>query len=330
MEPCRSRPPAWAPLQALWAALILVCLLLQLSPLVNRVTEDESLLIYDSARVAQGQVPYRDFFSLWVPGGFYAFSGGPWGWWGRPETGTRYLQVVVVLLLHDPPHESPAPLGRVGVAGGRPAPHGALPHGPFHGQPLVCRSGLLGGHHRGRLDLEDSPGRLGVARHGIPRGNRRLPDADRGRARARARPPRRALGRGVGKSVTGDLLRTLGGGVLAVGLWLGPLALQGGAPGFIRDAVLWPLTNYRKPGNVADLPFLADLPARFAGLWGRGWEGPGRSGCGRGGHRDRRLHVRRGRGRGVRSDFRREPSGDSPPEGVRSAPEDLPPPSSPS
>lgn len=82
-----------------WTLAVLLFLVLQVSPLVNRVTEDESTLVYDAHRVAVGQVPYRDFFGLWAPGGYYVFSGGPWGWWDRPEAGSRYLQVVVILLL---------------------------------------------------------------------------------------------------------------------------------------------------------------------------------------------------------------------------------------
>jgi hypothetical protein len=278
MEPCRSRPPTWMLFQALWATLVLVFLLLQVSPLVNRVTEDESLLVYDSMRVAQGQVPYRDFFSLWTPGGFYVLSGGPWGWWGRPETGTRYLQVAVVFLFTILLVRALRRWGGWAWPAAALLPLVLLPMAPFMGNhwfAVLAYSGAIVAADRiGRSP--EAPWAWPVM--GFLAGTAGCMMQTEGVLALALVLLVALLGGGAGRRVTGALLRTLAGGALAVGLWLGPLVLRGGAPVFIRDAVLWPLTNYRKPGNVADLPFLADLPSRFAGLWARAGQGLGSPG----------------------------------------------------
>jgi hypothetical protein len=49
-------------------------------------------------------------------------------------------------------------------------------------------------------------------------------------------------------------------------LLLFPVLLDGGGGSMVKDALLWPLANYRKPGNVADVPLLDGLADRMAAL----------------------------------------------------------------
>jgi hypothetical protein len=271
----RPEPPSKAGLlgRGLCSAAILLFLFLQVSPLVNRVTEDESTLVYDALRVSGGEVPYRDFFSLWTPGGLYLLSGGPWGWWGRPETGTRLLQVVTVwaftlVLLRA--------LRRWGVW--------ACPLAAIFPVVLFPMSPFMGNHWFAAVAYTGAVAAAGAV--GAGAGLRAWFALGALSATAGCMMQTEGLtaillvllmvliGRGA-KGAKGPILWSLGGASAALCLWLGPLVLRGAGLALVRDAVLWPLLNYRRPGNVADLPFLADLPERLRPLLAPPGEGHG-------------------------------------------------------
>jgi|WetSurMetagenome_2_1015567.scaffolds.fasta_scaffold11008_2 hypothetical protein len=259
--------------RGLCAAAVLLFLLLQVSPLVNRVTEDESTLVYDALRVSGGEVPYRDFFSLWAPGGLYVFSGGPWGWWGSPETGTRLLQVAIVfaftLLLLRALRRWGAwacPLAAV-------FPVVLFPMSPFMGNHWCAAMAYTGAVAAAGAIVEGA-GRWAWFALGAL-------SATAGCIMQTEGPPALVLvllvvllGRGA-RSLKRVLPPTLAGAAGALCLWLGPLLLRGAGLAMARDAVLWPLLNYRRPGNVADLPLLADLPDRLGSLLATPGQGRG-------------------------------------------------------
>ena len=262
----RSSVSPWL-LPGLITLFLTLFLILQVSPRVNRVTEDESMVVYDAHRLVEGEVPYRDFFSMWTPGALYPLSGGPWGWWGRPETGTRYLQVLLVLaetlvlasLLRE---KRPWNLLLAAVL-----PLVLFPMAPFMGNHWMAAL-LYGASIMAALALMKAPqnrwGWVGLGALAATTGcfmqtegllalilllftvlgtSSRLADAGK-----------RAV------------LTAAGMGVAAL-LWIGPLFPLGAGRAFIHDALLWPLANYRKPGNLVDRSFLWDLPGRLALLW---------------------------------------------------------------
>lgn len=254
---------------AFWGGtfLILVFLILQLSPLVSRVTEDECTVIYDAHRLVQGEIPYKDFFSMWPPVGTYALSGGPWGWWGRPETGTRYVQVVmllsatVLLALCLKREDAPALLEAVVV------PIVLFPMSAFMGNhwlSVFLYSGAILVAARLWHHPESRGGWYWLGAFAMTAGCTMQTEGILGAVLilftvlTTSVNLREALRRG---------LRTLAGAIAACCLWLGPLFVLGAGRSFIRDVFLWPLKNYRKPGNIVDLSYLADLPGRLQALW---------------------------------------------------------------
>src|SRR5690349_8050457 len=42
--------------------------------LFTRLDYDEGILLQGAVRILQGQVPYRDFFSFYTPGGYYLYA----------------------------------------------------------------------------------------------------------------------------------------------------------------------------------------------------------------------------------------------------------------
>ena len=65
-----AAPWAGAALLAGLAAAVALVLLTTVSPVFNPPKWDEFVYVYDSHRVASGQVPYRDFFNFTTPGIF--------------------------------------------------------------------------------------------------------------------------------------------------------------------------------------------------------------------------------------------------------------------
>ncbi|MGA9752794.1 MAG: hypothetical protein WBS54_13505 [Acidobacteriota bacterium] len=265
----RPRVAHWL-LPGLITLFVALFLILQVSPRVNRVTEDESMVVYDAHRLVQGEVPYRDFFSMWTPGALYPLSGGPWGWWRRPETGTRYLQVLLVLaetlalasLLRE---KRPWNLLLAAVL-----PLVLFPMAPFMGNHWMAVL-LYGASIMAALALMKAPqNRWGWLGLGALAGTTGCFMQTEGLLAAvlmlftvlgASGTVREAAARG-GWAVAGV--------VLAFALWIGPLLLLGAGRAFVEDALLWPLANYRKPGNLVDRAFLSDLPGRLEALWAPG------------------------------------------------------------
>lgn len=247
--------------------LVAVFLILQVSPIINPVTEDESTSVCDAQRIVWGQVPYRDFFSLWAPVGGYVLSGWPMGWGERPETAARYIQVLVLLLgtflvavrLRKNSSWGVLPavvipvvlfpmaifngnhwlaimfyIGAILLADKLSTGKGAALHWFFLGF-IVATAGCT----------MQTEGILGIVLvlFTILTSSRKLKES-------------------------GAKIAIVGAGALsACCLWIGPLLIKGAGSAFLKDVILWPLINYRKPGNIVDLPFLADLPFRIQDLW---------------------------------------------------------------
>ena len=262
----RSSVSRWL-LSGLITLFLALFLVLQVSPRVNRVTEDESMVVYDAHRLVEGEVPYRDFFSMWMPGTLYPLSGGPWGWWGRPETGTRYLQVLLVLaetlalasLLRE---KWPWNLLLAAVL-----PLVLFPMAPFMGNHWLAVL-LYGASIMAALALMKAPrNRWGWLGLGALAGTVVCFMQTEGLL-ALILLLFTVLGTSSRLADAGKraLLTAAGMGVAAI-LWIGPLLLLGAGRAFVEDALLWPLSNYRKPGNLVDRSFLWDVPGRLALLW---------------------------------------------------------------
>jgi hypothetical protein len=265
-----GKKPPWRHLVqgALWTLALLLFLVLQVSPLVNRVTEDESMLVYDAHRVSQGQVPYRDFFGLWAPGGYFVFSGGSWGWWSRPETGCRYLQVGVILLFTVLLARVFRPWGRWAWPLSALFPVALFPQCAFMGNhwfAVMAYMGavLLADWLREAPDMPWAWGALGAlaALAGW------FLQTQGFLAVILVLLTVLFVGRRPAGNLPGKAARAVGGALAATVLLLAPLFIAGAGKGLLRDAVLWPLANYRKPGNVADVPLLDGFSDRIAALF---------------------------------------------------------------
>ncbi len=69
-------PVRLALIAALCCAVLLLVVLLQLRAMLLAIeVYDEGLALYGAARIARGAIPYRDFWSLYLPGSFYALAG---------------------------------------------------------------------------------------------------------------------------------------------------------------------------------------------------------------------------------------------------------------
>jgi len=249
------------------AVLVLVFLVLQVSPLVNRVEEDESTSVCDAHRLVRGQVPYRDFFSLWAPVGGFVLSGWPTGWGERPETAARYIQVILLLAAFlllafrfrcfDGSGSIPAMI----------LPIVLFPMAYFNGNHWLAILLYCGAILAAERLWHDPANKGNWLLLGFLAGTAACTMQTEGTLGAllllftvltTSQNPREAVSRG-GRALVG----VAGAGVL----WLGPLLLLGAGKRFFRDVVWWPLVNYRKPGNIVDMPFLWDLPGSLRAVW---------------------------------------------------------------
>ena len=257
-----SSGPWWA--LGLLSALVAT---LQVSPVVNPPRWDECIVLYDAWRTVTGEVPYRDFFNFLPPGCFF-FFGGLFRLEGSPGLASaRWLMVLLVLLAAAAVLYA---LRRRGVPLCRAAPAAfLLPAGlfPFWGVPshhwlaavawalffLVlaapreeaippwrwAAAGAVAG--TGALVLQSDGLLMGVA------------------GMVRVLLEREGRSRKVSSFAAGGLPP-----LLAAGLWL---LLHGALGGFFRDALLWPLGHYSRPGSENYRALLEDLPGRL-GLLG--------------------------------------------------------------
>lgn len=275
-----GRKRSWKSLAtAMGAAFIVLFVLWHISPVIQVVTFDESNLVYDAHRIVEGHVPYRDFFAFIPPGGLYLMSGGPWGWWGRPETGVRWVTALAVL----------ATWGLSWRALKRAAVSPRFPAGRVASLvPLVVFPYAVSAIHHWMATAWYTAA-IAVWIAILTRGNSGL----------------RWLTFGVFVGTAGCFLQTegvfslilmsigalfcgstgrevsrcagvaLSGVGIAILALFGPLACLGALGACFRDVVGWTLTNYHRPGNINDIPFLMDIPDRFRSLWSFAVLGPG-------------------------------------------------------
>ncbi len=253
-----------------------IFLLLQTSPVLNPVTYDESNLVYDGARLTQGEMPYRDFFNFVPPVTFYLMAGAHSLLPNLPETAERDLVIVFVFLTTIAWFFTLRRLGwseLESLAATALFPVCLYPFSPFAPHHWFAFAWFM-------LTMVSS---LYLLKRHEARQSWFLP----GLAAGLALCTLQTVGFFAWVFLAAVLLRN-GGRIKTIllrGLWsalgwtagimlcLGPLILQGAGPSIRRDLVTWPLSNYHRVGNLNDVGFLVGLPGRLARLWifsGRG------------------------------------------------------------
>jgi len=243
---------------------------LLLSPLFNRVSEDESTYVYDAHRLAVGRLPYRDFFTFSPPGVYYLLAGAASATGLGPETAERWAVLAAVVASWLAFAWASSARGRSFQLAAMSAlfPLGLYPFAPFSSphqclalsflvgtaallpwvwneKPKVAAlfvAGFLAGASGMFVQTDGAIG-LVMAVFGGLAGSRTIRDAVR------------------------RMLWSLGGAGCAVALCLAPIAAGGGLAAFWQDAVIWPFTHYKQPGNINDLPMLFDLVQTVHGIW---------------------------------------------------------------
>lgn len=241
--------------------------LLQVSPIVNPPRWDECIVLYDAWRTVSGEVPYRDFFNFLPPGPFLLY-GLLFGLLGGPAFGAaRYATVLLLLAAAG---AAAAALHRQGFRWREASalafllPLGLFPFWavPSHHWLAVLAWSLF------LLALSDpQEGELAPSRWagaGLAAGAGGLFLQTDGLLLAATGLFRLAMERRGRWKKTAALGLTAAFLPAAVGLWL---AIRGGLGMFVRDAFLWPLSHYSRPGNENYRSLLEDLPGRL-GLLG--------------------------------------------------------------
>jgi hypothetical protein len=253
-----------------------IFLLLQVSPVLNPVTYDESNLVYDGARLSQGEIPYRDFFNFVPPATFCLMAGVHPILPDRPETAERYLVVTLVFLtglawflaLEQPGRKRYEALASAAFF--LVCLYPFSPFAPHHWFALAflipaIALGQILSRRRESVRAWFLPGlAAGLA----------LCTLQTAGFFACAFIAVLILSSRDGRQVA--VLRVLWsvlGWAAGLLLCLGPLFLAGAGRSLWRDLVAWPMANYHRSGNPNDVAFLSDLPERLAHLWT--FTGPG-------------------------------------------------------
>ena len=267
---------------AMGATFIALFVLGHISPVVQVVTFDESNLVYDAHRIVEGHVPYRDFFAFIPPGGLYLMSGGPWGWWGRPETGVRWVMALAVLIawgfswraLKRAAVTPRFPAGRVASL----APVVIFPYAasaPHHWMATAWYTAAIA---TWITILTTGSSSLRWLMLGVFVGMTGCFLQTEGAFALILMGLGVLFSGGSARAVARRAALALCGAGMAVLALVGPLTCLGALGAFFRDVVGWTLTNYRRPGNLNDVAFLVDIPDRFRALWLFGPFGPGVAG----------------------------------------------------
>jgi hypothetical protein len=264
---------------AVGTVLVALFVLGHVSPLANQVTFDESNLVYDASRLLAGQVIYRDFFCFLPPGGMYLMSGWPAGWWGRPETGTRYLTAISVFAIWLLAWRC---LRKVSVAPDFPSgPMAALfplcvfpyaANAPHHWMAVAWYVGSIAvvfkvSFFQGSWRWWSLGGALA--------GTSACFLQTEGVLALALLASGLLLSKGRGRDLLARVAASAAGLLVAILVWVGPLLIWGAVRPFVKDAIIWSAMNYRHPGSINYRPFLVDLPDRYAGLWRFDQVGPG-------------------------------------------------------
>lgn len=249
--------------------LVIAFLSLLMSPKINRVSEDESTMVYDGQRVAQGQVPYRDFFSFCPPGTFYLLAASSKGITDRPETAGRYMVLVAALLSWAGcyvllrrvldglfayllsalfpvciyPFASYSPHHWLGTCS---LVWAAVVAAKLLDQPTRKWGWILLGSCAGLTGwFMQTEGALCAVMILLA-------------ALVTSKTPKVAAQRLAYGFIACAATSAL--------LW-SPVILAGGVTGAWADVIAWPISHYDRPGNPNDLPLLVDLPGRVSSLW---------------------------------------------------------------
>jgi hypothetical protein len=259
----RAGPAAAGAVLLFLAAAVLA---VRTSPLVSVPKWDECLYLYDSVRVLEGQVPYRDFFNFTPPATFWLQAlalrvGGP----DAPLAAGRRLAALWALLVT-------LLLGNVLHKSGRPPREAALLALLF---PLVFFPfwPVASHHHFALLFF------LGALR--LPRREKGLSPAGWTALGALAALLFLTLQTAflsacalwgtfwaLGEERRGRALaRAAAGAAAALVPVSAVFAAKGALGGFLREVWFWPLLHYRREGGINAVPLLGDLPERIRSLW---------------------------------------------------------------
>ena len=264
-----SLGPAWLAFATVVVSAALF-LLWQVSPVANRVTEDESTYVYDAQRMLSGQVPYRDFFSFNPPGIYYALAGFSKLSRLGPETSERYLVLLAMLAsfvaflttVRCRSRSHPLTLATLLI------PFGFYAFAPFtsphHTLALACTVAAIALLPR---VWERDCGRAALALLGLLASLAASMIQTEGVVALAIALLALLAGAETARNLVGRLAWFAAGTAAVAVAWLVPLAWSGALASFWRDAVAWPLSHYKRPGNINDYPFLGDVPASLSTLW---------------------------------------------------------------
>jgi len=280
MKPSAGSPTAGRSGVGWGAALVFlllgIFLLLQVSPVLNPVTYDESNLVYDGARLSQGEMPYRDFFNFVPPATFCLMAGAHPVLPDRPETAERYLVVALVFLTGLAWFLA---LKQLGWKRSESLASAALflvclyPFSPFAPHHWFALAFLVPAIALGRiLSLRRESARAWFL-PGLAAGLTLCTLQTAGFFACVFLAVLVLSSRYGRKAAVLRVLWSLLGCAAGLLLLIGPLFLAGAGHSLWRDLVAWPMANYHRPGNPNDVAFLSDLPGRLAHLWT--FAGPG-------------------------------------------------------
>lgn len=243
---------------------------LLLSPLSNRVSEDESTYVYDAHRMAVGSLPYRDFFTFSPPAVYYVLASAAGVTRLGPETAERWavLAAVVVSWLSFAWPSSTRGRSFQLAAMSALFPLCLYPFAPFS-SPHQCLalSFLVGTTALLPWVWNEKPRVAALLAGGFLAGASGMfvqTDGAIGLVMV-------VFGGFAGSRSVGDaakrMLWSLSGAGCAVALCLAPIATSGGLVAFWQDAVIWPFMHYKQPGNINDVPMLLDLVQNAHEIW---------------------------------------------------------------
>jgi hypothetical protein len=261
-----------------WGGLLLVAFLvpllaLSVSPVLNPPKWDEYIIVYDSHRLLQGQVPYRDFFNI-IPPGIFFFLAAIFSLAGSSSlTIARWASAGLMLGATLAASRSLAERGWGKMEATLWAFVPAVCLFPFWAVPshhwlayacFAAELAVLAGPLSGRWP--------GLFLAGLVAGICGLAVQTQGIALALLAAvylllsPERRFKR---------LAEWASGLCLVWVPFFGFLAWSGAFGGFLRDCLLWPMASYSRGDNENAGPVLQDLPWRVGDIWTRFRQHPG-------------------------------------------------------
>ena len=245
-------------------------LLLALLPFVgtSRYNGDEFTYMSLGLRVAQGEVPYRDFFEFVGPTSL-VLLGATYRVLGASLLTTHLLMVALAWLMAWLAARVARRLGagpRSAWLAGAVALFGAFTHWPVYSHHWVAAVPALAAVEAALAGLGTAalaPWLLAGAATGVAGLAVQSEGAALGIALAAGLALDGVARRGL-RVVAPQLLALAAGTAAVLGLTGGVLAALGALHAAWADAVVWPLTRYKLAGGLNDQAFGADLPALLA------------------------------------------------------------------